>query len=335
MGRVLAGLVIGMVCASCVCGGAPAFAAPSPPPATTATPFLQTGDIADIPPGFIGFCVRFADQCQLPPNASQTVPLTKDTLRTLKKVNYSVNSSIWPEDDSVHFGRAEYWTIATDGRGNCNDYALTKRKALIDAGLPAAALRIAIVNTPDGERHVVLTVATDQGDYVLDNLSDDVVMWNFTGYTWIERQDPTRPFGWVSLQPPTRLTAAYLVAGADAANLASIIAGRKPTVQTPGLALGAIADFSKFIVLDQAGEQVVLADDSTEMRFGRDITGRRLTELFSPDKSRAYIAARQAMTLQARLHAFAGQLHDEAVRLYGLVPDRVRIWAFLGAFILA
>ncbi len=106
------------------------------------------------------------------------------------------------------FGRAEYWTIPTDGYGSCHDYALAKRKELIDIGFPKAALRIAIVVTPWQKRHAVLTVATDKGDYVLDNLRDDVIAWNETGYTWIERQDSVRPLGWVSLQSPARMIAA-------------------------------------------------------------------------------------------------------------------------------
>jgi hypothetical protein len=61
--------------------------------------------------------------------------------------------------------------------------------------------------TPREARHAVLTVATDKGDYVFDNLRDDVVAWTATGYTWIERQDARRPLAWVSLQPPAMIAA--------------------------------------------------------------------------------------------------------------------------------
>ena len=50
-------------------------------------------------------------------------------------------------DDQRHYGRAEYWNIPTDGYGDCEDYALTKRRDLIAAGFPAQALRIAVVLT--------------------------------------------------------------------------------------------------------------------------------------------------------------------------------------------
>ena len=49
------------------------------------------------------------------------------------------------------------------------------------------------------ERHAVLTVATDRGDYVLDNLTSAIRNWDDTDYHWIERQDPNKAWGWVSL----------------------------------------------------------------------------------------------------------------------------------------
>ena len=163
---------------------------------------------APTPAGYVSFCLRFADQCAAPaPGASATITLTPALWGTLGQVNASVNEDILPMDDQTHFGRAEYWTIPTDGYGNCHDYALTKRKQLIDAGLPQAALRISIVITPRNERHAILTAVTDRGDYVLDNLTDEIRPWDATGYVWIERQDPNRQFGWVSLQPVERMMA--------------------------------------------------------------------------------------------------------------------------------
>jgi len=118
-----------------------------------------------------------------------------------------VNNTIWPEDDQKHFGRAEYWTIPTDGYGSCHDYALTKRKELIDIGLPQRALRIAILTTPSNQRHAVLTIATDKGDYVLDNLRQDIRPWLSTGYQWIARQDDGSESGWAALNASSILEA--------------------------------------------------------------------------------------------------------------------------------
>jgi predicted transglutaminase-like cysteine proteinase len=105
-------------------------------------------------------------------------------------------------DDIKHYGRAEYWTIPTDGRGDCDDYAVTKRAQLIAAGIPASALRLAVAVTPRSVRHAVLTVATDRGDYILDSLYDEIVPWHAPGYTWLMRQMPDNARSWESLKDP-------------------------------------------------------------------------------------------------------------------------------------
>ena len=145
-------------------------------PPSSPMPAGQPG--AEMPAGFISFCIRFHDQCALPANAQSFVALTPAGWNLLAAVNTQTNSAITPEDDLEHYGRAEYWDIPKDGRGNCKHYALTKRKLLTDAGFPELALRIAIVLTRSGERHAVLTVATDRGDFVLDNLTGEIRPWS-------------------------------------------------------------------------------------------------------------------------------------------------------------
>ena len=183
-------------------------------PATPVAAIPYSTVPAPVPAGFISFCLRFQGQCDNAPGTASAVLLTDDTWRTLNRINRSVNDAIWPQDDIVHYGRAEYWTIPTDGYGDCDDYAVTKRKALLDAGFPAPAVRLAIVETPRVTRHAVLTVSTDKGDFVLDSLRNDIVAWNATGFTWLERQDPMRPLAWVSLQPGTPMTAVASVSSA-------------------------------------------------------------------------------------------------------------------------
>lgn len=153
------------------------------------------------PAGFIRFCLRFPEQCTSRPEAARVLPIDPQDWRLLNTVNRAVNAEIRPEDDEEHYGRPEYWTIPTDGLGDCDDYAVTKRKRLIDAGIPAPALRLAVVISPTAGRHAVLTVTTDKGDFVLDDLTDEIVRWDSTGYSWIERQDAANPMTWVSLQP--------------------------------------------------------------------------------------------------------------------------------------
>jgi len=151
---------------------------------------------AATPAGFISFCLRFADQCTAHRNEPGRIVLDMHNWQLLQAVNHNVNDSMWPETDQAHYGRAEYWTIPTDGYGDCEDYALTKRKQLSDLGLPSAALRLAVVYSPQSLTHAVLTVATDRGDFVLDNLSGDIRPWNALHYTWIEVQDAEDPMAW-------------------------------------------------------------------------------------------------------------------------------------------
>jgi predicted transglutaminase-like cysteine proteinase len=163
-------------------------------PTTTFIPVSSAP--AAIPSGFIGFCLRYSDQCDLPANAPTTMKLTQAKWELLNHVNRTWNASIRFVDDRAHYGVTDYWTIATDGHGDCDDFALTKRKALIDAGLPVAALRIAMVLTDTKEQHAILTVTTDRGDFVLDNLSDQVRPWSAPRYAWFERQDAKTSWRW-------------------------------------------------------------------------------------------------------------------------------------------
>jgi len=170
-------------------------------PAAASLP--QTGQKAPIPAGYIGFCLRYSEQCELPKNAAKTLALTGDTWALLNRINRDTNNTIIYEEDEPHYGIADYWTIASDGYGDCEDFALTKRKALLDAGLPAGALRIAVVLTEVRERHAILTVATDHGDFVLDSLSDEVRPWTASNYVWLERQDPQERWAWDRLNEDT------------------------------------------------------------------------------------------------------------------------------------
>ncbi|RAK52648.1 transglutaminase-like cysteine peptidase [Phenylobacterium deserti] len=109
----------------------------------------------------------------------------------LKTVNSQTNAAIQSAEDRQTHGVADFWdTPLESGRtvGDCEDYALEKRRALKAAGVPPHALDIAIGVTPWGETHAVLLVRTSQGDYVLDNLTDWVRRWDLTGYEWRLRQ---------------------------------------------------------------------------------------------------------------------------------------------------
>lgn len=132
--------------------------------------------VALLPPvGMMIFCRGHSGQCRS--DNTSIVPMTPNLLAMLKGVNTRVNRSIAPRNDR---GR-DVWSVNV-ASGDCEDYALTKRAALIRSGVPAGALRIATTHTPWGEGHAILVVKTSRGDFVLDNLRADVRSLGSSGY---------------------------------------------------------------------------------------------------------------------------------------------------------
>jgi predicted transglutaminase-like cysteine proteinase len=127
--------------------------------------------------------------------------LDGDNWALLNRVNRSVNRRIRQTPDIANYGQLDYWQAPMNNgaRGDCEDYVLAKREALIEAGVPAATLSIAIVETRWGESHAVLLVAGDTGEVVLDNLSAWISRWDRTDYVWRERQAPGQVFEWVTV----------------------------------------------------------------------------------------------------------------------------------------
>ena len=117
----------------------------------------------------------------------------------LKQVNGWVNHNIKPMTDMDHYGMIQWWRYPDDGAGACHSYALLKRRLLIQAGWPRQALLMTIVHENDGEGHAVLTVETDRGEYILDNLTDNILLWSKTPYSYYKRQSQDDPNVWVWL----------------------------------------------------------------------------------------------------------------------------------------
>jgi predicted transglutaminase-like cysteine proteinase len=159
------------------------------------------------PPGFVGFCMRSPEACTNRGVATKVV-VDDRMAQTLVAVNDRVNEAITYVADPEHYGAPNQWTlIKGEGYGDCKDYALAKREALREAGLPDQALRIAIVRTPRNELHAVLTVDTDKGVLVMDSLTPEILPWADTHYRWLERQSAENPLKWVSLVESADATA--------------------------------------------------------------------------------------------------------------------------------
>jgi predicted transglutaminase-like cysteine proteinase len=170
---------------------------------------LAAGPAVLAPIGWVEFCARPENDgdCRVADEPAMTVRADARTRRLLARVNRNVNDAVAPISDIANYGVEERWTYPDNGRGDCEDYVLLKRKLLIEAGLPRQALLITVVRETNGDGHAVLTVVTDRGDLVLDNKRDDVRLWSASGYDFIKRQSAENPNQWVDLRAGAALIA--------------------------------------------------------------------------------------------------------------------------------
>ena len=160
---------------------------------------IGIGGVTSPPIGWTEFCIEYAPECDTAPSVPRDVVLSTRALLELKRINVAVNSTIKPMTDMDHWGVVERWNYPDDGYGDCEDYALQKRKLLMEAGWPREALLMTVVRDQNGNGHAVLTVKSDRGEYILDNQTDDILFWADTGYRFVKRQSQADPNVWVSL----------------------------------------------------------------------------------------------------------------------------------------
>jgi len=189
------------------CVGAPALAgdasansAALPREQDRSSPYMRVFAVTQPPYGFVHFCSRVPQECKQGPLEEQRFSATPARLSELDAINRAVNREIEPATDMEIYGVAEYWTIPTP-RGDCEDYALLKRKRLLARGWPASALLLTVVRDEKGEGHAVLTARTVQGDFILDNKVDEVKIWHRTPYDYVMRQSYLNTRVWMSLDP--------------------------------------------------------------------------------------------------------------------------------------
>lgn len=155
------------------------FGAPSPPPV-----------------GLIGFCLKYLTECAPLAPGPAVVALDQQRLHELELIQAKVNAAIAPRDVPGHV-----WDYPINGTGECNEYALEKRRELIELGWPREALLLTAALTEQGEGHLVLVARTSGGDLVLDNRVDAVTDWSNLPYHWISQQTAASLTQWVSLAP--------------------------------------------------------------------------------------------------------------------------------------
>src|SRR5215217_6844469 len=129
-------------------GGAVAYSQQEP--VGSFVPTVQTAAITPLSMQF--FCAQNRSECA--GGGRGQVAMSPDLMAVLKQVNVHVNRTIRPEADT-----ADVWELNPTS-GDCEDYVLSKRSALIRQGVSAGSLRIAYTHTRSGAPHAVLIVRT-------------------------------------------------------------------------------------------------------------------------------------------------------------------------------
>jgi predicted transglutaminase-like cysteine proteinase len=158
--------------------------------------FTAVVEYAKPPVAWYDFCRQNPGDCEADPLSPREVAFTDESFEELTNINRLVNTNIKPKTDKKHWGLADKWSYPDDGYGDCEDYALLKRKLLIEIGWSPAALLMGVVWDKDAG-HAVLIVRTDKGEYVLDNQTSKILLWSATRYKFVKRQSPRDLKQWV------------------------------------------------------------------------------------------------------------------------------------------
>jgi predicted transglutaminase-like cysteine proteinase len=165
--------------------------------------YVSVGADTSVPYGWVEFCSRYRGECQDDDRAPQPIELTATAMRKIQRINAWVNKNIVAVSDLEHWGVVDRWDYPSDGKGDCEDYALLKRRMLIEEGFPRQALLMTVVKESNGEGHAILTIKTNRGEFVLDNLSNEVKPWTKAPYRFVKRQSESNQNIWVAIGAPT------------------------------------------------------------------------------------------------------------------------------------
>ncbi len=205
--RLVALLLVALVVVPLRAAADPApVAAPkaSPPP-----PFMRVYGPSLPPFGYVRFCAAFPAECRRGDIEENRMAANAARMAELDRINREINKAIAPATDMEVYGEIERWTLPVS-RGDCEDYALMKRKTLIRMGWPSGALLITVVRDEKGEGHAILTARTSKGDFILDNKNDELKLWSATPYKYVMRQSYIDPNVWLSLDPAAVVQPAML-----------------------------------------------------------------------------------------------------------------------------
>ena len=151
------------------------------------------------PVGYVEFCSYGQAECKTKSSKAGQLAMSPENWNLLVQVNTYVNGKIKPVNDLDFYGVAEKWVYPTSS-GDCEDYVLLKKRYLQSMGFAASEMLITVLLDENGSGHAVLTIVSDNGDFILDNRRDEIMRWDQTAYKFLKRQSQQDPKQWVSLQ---------------------------------------------------------------------------------------------------------------------------------------
>jgi predicted transglutaminase-like cysteine proteinase len=127
--------------------------------------------------------LRIVDRCRkdnvCPDGAQRLIDLSsegagRDGRARLGLINRAVNLAISPTSDEAQWRVTDHWSSALETlrseRGDCEDYAIVKYLALLDAGISEADLKIVVMKSIfPHEDHAVVAARVDDEWLILDN----------------------------------------------------------------------------------------------------------------------------------------------------------------------
>ena len=153
----------------------------------------------EAPKQHIKFCKKWPNHCVVI-GTKQPAKFTIDTLAKLTHINAWGNRVIKQVEDSK---KEDLWQFPVDYKGDCEDIQIFKRAHLLAEGFSSSQLLLTMVWSEKTKWHAVLVVRTTEGEYVLDNITNEIMSVEETiiskGYIYYWRQSVVDPKQWVEL----------------------------------------------------------------------------------------------------------------------------------------
>ncbi|NVO55294.1 transglutaminase-like cysteine peptidase [Rhodobacteraceae bacterium B1Z28] len=158
--------------------------------------FIPSVHVSPPPTGANQLCRQYSWAC----SSKRSVSLSsQQEMQIINRVNRQVNASTREVTDQSQYKTRERWALPTSQGGDCEDFALLKKRDLITAGVDPKRLLIATVLDTRRNSHAVLVYRSASGDLVLDNLTNRIKPWADTRYLFLRMQDPNQPRRWVGV----------------------------------------------------------------------------------------------------------------------------------------